>query len=73
LLLCPQALKRQRLNEEFFMNSFKHSWRILLLDLLAVLAPILAALALYLLLRLSDSWVNATVDIPMGAFLNIVL
>ena len=54
------------------MKSFKRSWRILLLDLLAVLAPILAALVLYLLILLSEIWVNATADIPVGAFVMIL-
>jgi hypothetical protein len=55
------------------MNSFKHSWRILLLDLLAVLAPILAAIAIYLLMLLSESWVKAAVDIPAGVFMMTLL
>jgi hypothetical protein len=36
------------------MNSLKHSWRIVLLDVMAALAPILAAIALYLLILLAE-------------------
>jgi hypothetical protein len=67
------ATKNQRLHEEFCMNSLKRSWRILLLDVFAALAPILAALGLYLLLRLSETWADATADIPVGAFVKILL
>ena len=55
------------------MNSLKSSWRILLLDLLAAVAPILAALALYFLLHLSETWADATATIPLGAFVKILL
>lgn len=55
------------------MKSLKSSWRILLLDVFAALAPILAALALYFLMRLSETWAHATTDTPLGAFVKILL
>ena len=65
--------KNERLYEEFLMNSFKRSWRILLLDLLAILAPILAAIAIYLLMLLSETWVKAAVDFPVSVFMMSLL
>jgi hypothetical protein len=74
LAICAIGQRRNnRLYEEFLMNSFKRSWRILLLDLLAVLAPILAAIAIYLLMLLSESWVKAAVDIPVGVLMMTLL
>jgi hypothetical protein len=48
------ATKNHRLHEELCMISLKRSWRILLLDVIAALAPILAALTLYLLVKLAE-------------------
>jgi hypothetical protein len=41
--------------------------RILLLDIFAALAPLLAVLALYLLLLLINYWVEATTDASMSS------
>jgi hypothetical protein len=48
------AMKNHRLQEELGMISLKRSWRILLLDLISALAPILAALTLYFLINLAE-------------------